>query len=103
MAEKFIQKMHLKKGALHKQLGIPIGKKIPEATLEKAAHAPGKLGRRARVAETLKGLHGGSKSKAPHAGKHDGSMLGEPNVERHRGPHHNVRNPKTHHHKLRHE
>lgn len=41
-------------GALHKALGVPMGKKIPAAKLEKAAHASGKLGQRARLAETLR-------------------------------------------------
>lgn len=55
MAEKFIQKMHMKKGALHKSLGVPKGQKIPEAKLEKAEHSKNpKLARRARLAETLK-------------------------------------------------
>lgn len=45
-----------KPGALHKELGVPQGKKIPEAKLAKAAKAPGKLGQRARLAETLKGF-----------------------------------------------
>ena len=40
-------------GALHKQLGIAQGKKIPRATLAKAAKSGGKLGQRARLAETL--------------------------------------------------
>lgn len=53
MAKKFIQAMHMKKGALHKELGVPMGKKIPKKTLKKAAHAKGKLGKRARLAETL--------------------------------------------------
>jgi len=44
------------RGALHKELQVPVGKKIPEKKLEKAAHAGGKLGKRARLAETLKGL-----------------------------------------------
>ncbi len=51
--KKFIQKAIKKPGALHKQLGIPEGKKIPKKTLDKAAKAPGKLGQRARFAETL--------------------------------------------------
>jgi hypothetical protein len=54
---KWIQKAHIKKGALHKELGVPAGKKIPGGMLKKAEHAGGKLGRRARLAETLKGLH----------------------------------------------
>lgn len=49
-------------GALHKQLGVPQGQKIPEKKLEKAASIGGTLGKRARLAETLKGLrHGGGK------------------------------------------
>ena len=39
-----------KKGALHRQLGIPAGKKIPVALLKEAAHEPGVLGQRARFA-----------------------------------------------------
>jgi hypothetical protein len=36
---------------------VPEGKKIPAGKLEKAAHAGGKLGQRARLAQTLKGFH----------------------------------------------
>jgi hypothetical protein len=57
MAKKFIQEMHMKKGALHKEMGVPMGKKIPAKKLAKAAHAKGKLGKRARLAETLKKMH----------------------------------------------
>lgn len=45
-----------KPGALHEQMGVPKGKKIPSAALAKAAKAPGKLGQRARLAQTLKGF-----------------------------------------------
>ena len=45
-----------KPGALHEQLGVKKGEKIPAGKLAKAAKAPGKLGQRARLAETLKGL-----------------------------------------------
>ncbi len=45
-----------KPGALHEQLGVPQGEKIPTKKLAKAAQAPGKLGQRARLAETLKGM-----------------------------------------------
>jgi len=45
-------------GALHQQLGVPMGKKIPSKTLQKAAKASGTLGRRARLAETLGKLRG---------------------------------------------
>lgn len=45
-------------GALHKELGVPEGKKIPAKRLEKAEHSDNpKLAKRARLAETLKGLH----------------------------------------------
>lgn len=57
MAEKWIQKAIKKPGALHKELGVPEGKKIPAKKLEKAEHAKGKLGQRARLAETLKKLN----------------------------------------------
>ena len=35
--KKFIQKAIKKPGALHKELGVPMGKKIPEAKLNAAA------------------------------------------------------------------
>lgn len=41
-------------GALHSELGIPEGQKIPMGTLKTAAKHSGKEGRRARLAETLK-------------------------------------------------
>jgi hypothetical protein len=57
-AKKWIQGMHMKKGALHSQLHVPQGQKIPAAKLAKAEHSSNpKLARRARLAETLKGLH----------------------------------------------
>ena len=37
MAEKWIQKAIKKPGALHKELGVPTGKKIPSAKLAAAA------------------------------------------------------------------
>ncbi len=48
-----------KPGALHREMGIPMGKKIPAAKLNKAAKAGGKLGQRARLAKTLKGMRHG--------------------------------------------
>jgi len=56
MAKKWIQKAIKHPGALHKQLGVKKGKKIPAKKLNKAAKAKGKLGRRARLAKTLKKL-----------------------------------------------
>lgn len=43
-------------GALHKEMGVPQGQKIPAGRLKAAASAGGTLGRRARLAETLKGF-----------------------------------------------
>ena len=54
MAEKWIQKAHIKKGALHKEMGIPEGKKIPAKKLAAAAKKPGVEGKRARLVETFK-------------------------------------------------
>jgi hypothetical protein len=54
MAKKFIQGMDLKKGALRKELGAKKGKNIPAGKLAEAAKKGGKLGERARLAETFK-------------------------------------------------
>lgn len=51
------------KGALHKDLGIPEGEKIPVSTLEEEAKKPGKVGKRARLALTLMKLRKGKKKK----------------------------------------
>ena len=56
MAEKWIQKAITKPGALRKELGAKKGEPIPAKKLAAAAKKPGKLGQRARLAETLKGL-----------------------------------------------
>lgn len=53
---KWIQSAIKKPGALRKSLGVKSGEKIPAGKLAKAAKAPGKLGQRARLAQTLKGL-----------------------------------------------
>jgi hypothetical protein len=45
------------KGALHRSLKVPMGKKIPLAALAIAAKKGGKMGQRARLAETLRGFH----------------------------------------------
>ncbi len=42
-----------KPGALREELHVKKGKKIPKAKLKKAEKAGGKLGKRARLAETL--------------------------------------------------
>lgn len=46
-----------KPGALHKQLGVPKGKKIPVATLKKAATGNSVKAKRARLALTLRSFH----------------------------------------------
>ena len=56
MAEKWIQKAIKKPGALRKSLGAKAGQPIPTKKLAAAAKKPGKLGQRARLAQTLKGL-----------------------------------------------
>ena len=53
---KWIQSAIKKPGALKKSLGVPMGKPIPAKKLEKASKAPGKMGQRARLAMTLKGM-----------------------------------------------
>ena len=53
MADKWIGKIGMKKGALHAELGVPQGQKIGKAKIAKAAKAGGILGKRARLAETL--------------------------------------------------
>ena len=40
-------------GALHEDLGVPKGQKIPEKKIEAAAKRPGIVGKRARLAETF--------------------------------------------------
>lgn len=54
MAKKWIQEAIKQPGALREQLGVKEGKKIPAKKLVSAAKAPGKLGQRARLAQTLK-------------------------------------------------
>ena len=56
MAEKWIQKAIKKPGALRKELGVKEGQKIPAKKLATAAKKPGTLGKRARLAQTLKKL-----------------------------------------------
>jgi hypothetical protein len=55
-SKKWIGDAISKPGALRSALGVKIGKTIPAKTLSAAAKAPGKLGQRARLAQTLKGF-----------------------------------------------
>jgi len=63
MAEHWIKDAIKKPGALHKELGVPKGEKIPKKKLEAAAKKGGKEGKRARLAETLESFHHGKKDK----------------------------------------
>jgi hypothetical protein len=55
-AKNWIQEAVKKPGALRKQLGIKGDKPIPAKMLDRATKAPGKLGQRARLAKTLRGM-----------------------------------------------
>lgn len=55
-AKNWIQEAVKKPGALREQLGIKGKKPIPAKMLDKATKAPGKLGQRARLAKTLRGM-----------------------------------------------
>ena len=58
MAEKWIQGAIKHPGALHKELGVPEGKKIPASKLKKAEHSKNpKTAKRAHLGETLKKMH----------------------------------------------
>jgi hypothetical protein len=61
MSKKWIQKAIKKPGALRAELNVKPGRNIPEAKLAQAASAKGKLGQRARLAQTLKKMHKGKK------------------------------------------
>ena len=52
----WIQDAIKKPGALRKELGVMAGEKIPAKKLASAAKKTGKIGQRARLAQTLKGL-----------------------------------------------
>ncbi len=52
----WIQKAIKKPGALRKELGVKEGDKIPAKKLNTAAKESGKLGQRARLAKTLRGM-----------------------------------------------
>lgn len=54
--EMWIKDAVKKPGALKKQLGVKKDEKIPAKMLKEAAKKGGKLGQRARLAETLRGM-----------------------------------------------
>ena len=53
---KWIQSAIKKPGALKKAMGVKAGEKIPAKKLAAAAKKPGKMGQRARLAQTLSKL-----------------------------------------------
>lgn len=54
--EKWVQGAIKKPGALKKSLGVKKDETIPEGKLQAAAKKKGKMGQRARLAITLKGM-----------------------------------------------
>ena len=53
----WIAKATENKGGLHRSLGIPEGKKIPEGKIAAAAKKGGKVGKQAKLAQTLSKMH----------------------------------------------
>lgn len=60
-SKKWIQDAIKKPGSLRKELHVKKGKKIPAKKLKAAAKKKGVEGKRARLAETLKGFKKGKK------------------------------------------
>jgi hypothetical protein len=57
MAKNWIAGAIKKPGALRKAMGVKKGETIPAKDLAAAAKKPGKMGQRARLAQTLKGFN----------------------------------------------
>lgn len=57
MAKNWIAGAIKRPGQLHRDLGVPQGEKIPADKLASAAKRSGKVGQRARLAQTLKGMN----------------------------------------------
>ena len=56
--DKWIKDIDMKKGALHRELKVKPGEKIPEMKIKKAEHSKNPLLRkRANLADTLKKMH----------------------------------------------
>jgi hypothetical protein len=51
--KKWMQSAVKRPGQLHRDLGVPQGKKIPKSKVRAAAKRPGKVGQRARLALTM--------------------------------------------------
>lgn len=56
LGDHFIAGAIKRPGQLHRDLGVPQGQKIPPAKIQSAAQRGGKVGERARFAETLQKL-----------------------------------------------
>lgn len=59
MSKNFIKGAIKHPGALHRDLGVPAGKTIPKSKIAAAAKKGGKVGQRARFAQTLSKLRKG--------------------------------------------
>lgn len=57
----WIKKAIKRPGQLHRDLGVPQGKKIPLAKIAVAAKRKGKIGARARLAQTLSKMQKGKR------------------------------------------
>jgi hypothetical protein len=53
----WIAKATKNKGGLHKSLHVKEGEKIPVTKIQAAAHKPGKIGKQARLALTLRKIN----------------------------------------------
>lgn len=76
--EKWIQKAVKKPGSLRKSMGVKSGEKIPAKKLSAAAKKPGKLGKRARLAETLKSFSKGKRMAAGGPVGYGGTQTNDP-------------------------
>lgn len=71
MAEHWIQGAIKHPGALHRELHVPEGEKIPKGKIAKAAHSSNPtLAKRARLAETLSRMGHGAKEVHIHQHVH---------------------------------
>lgn len=61
--ENWIQSAIKRPGQLHRDLGVPQGKKIPKGMVAAAAKRKGKVGQRARLAQTLSGFSRSKQTK----------------------------------------
>ena len=53
MVKKWIAGATKNKGGLHRSLGVPAGQKIPKSKIASAAKRKGRVGKQARLAQTL--------------------------------------------------